>query len=231
MQPYVQFNCVVYTPTDLTLSAIGSKFNVLTQGEWQAVSTCMLSSQFTILVPLQPYKSKAPPGGYFVNLEYLPGQQIVQLEHAESANWLVRTRVIDHPPLFVVRNSIYNLALSWCQWDLWCYSYSYRSIICQCQQYIRAERSAVRTCSTKRFRRDNRTRSRRTKTMKRSTACLLGYNQQYERSVARSCLAERSGVWVEKKHGKGEKHDDNLYTSSGTSQSNHPPSVFTSNTL
>ena len=25
-----------------------------------------------------------------------------------------------------------------------------------------------------------------------------------------------------KEHGKGEKHDDNLYASSGTSQSNHP---------
>ena len=26
-----------------------------------------------------------------------------------------------------------------------------------------------------------------------------------------------------REHGKGNKHDDNLYASSGTSQSNHPP--------
>ena len=34
-----------------------------------------------------------------------------------------------------------------------------------------------------------------------------------------------------REHGKGNKHDDNLYASSGTSQSNHLPSVFMSNTL
>ena len=66
--------------------------------------------------------------------------------------------------------------------------------------------------------------------MKQSTACFLGYNQQFERSAARSCLVERSGL-VEREHGKGEKHDNTLYACSSTSQSNHPSSVFTINTL
>ena len=95
---------------------------------------------------------------------------------------------------------------------------------------VGTEWSIVRTCSTERFRRENRTRSRCTKTMKRLTACLLGYNQQCGRSAARSCSAERSSL-VEREHCKSKKHNNNLYAYSGTSQSNHPPSVFTSNTL
>ena len=59
---------------------------------------------------------------------------------------------------------------------------------------VRAERSAVGTCSTEHFRQENRTLSRHMKSMKRSMACLLGYNQQHERSTARSCSVERFGL-------------------------------------
>ena len=95
---------------------------------------------------------------------------------------------------------------------------------------VQAERSAVRTCSIECFRQENRTRSRRTKTMKRSTACLLGYNQQYGRSTARSCLAEHSGL--------GRKENTVKATSTTiicmlavVQASQTTPSVFTSNTL
>lgn len=57
--------------------------------------------------------------------------------------------------------------------------------------------------------------------MKRLTISLLENNQQHEGSAARSCSMERFGL-VEKRHGKDEKHDNNLYAYSGTSQSNHP---------
>ena len=128
-----------------------------------------------------------------------------------------------HPLYPSLCNSIYNLALSWCQWNLWCYSYSYRLIICQRQQYVRAERSTVRTCLTERFRRENRTRSRHTKSMKRSTACLLGYNQHYGTSAARSCLAERSSL--------GGKENTVNCMPAVVQASQTTPLVFTSNTL
>ena len=60
------------------------------------------------------------------------------------------------------------------------------------------EKSAVKTCSTEHSRQENRAQPRRAKSMKQSTAGLLGYNQYYERSIARSCLAEHSGL-IEKR--------------------------------
>ena len=55
--------------------------------------------------------------------------------------------------------------------------------------------------------------------------------QQDERSATRSCSAECFGLVEKRTHGKCEKHDDNLYACSSTSQTSHPPLVFTSNTL
>ena len=50
--------------------------------------------------------------------------------------WLEHGWEVSHPThCSFIRNSIYNLAQPWCQWDLWCYSYSSRSIICQRQQH------------------------------------------------------------------------------------------------
>ena len=69
---------------------------------------------------------------YCVNLEYLPGQQVMQLEHSESANWVVRTwqfgwlehgREVSRPTYRTPPCAI-HLAQSWRQWDLCCYSYS-----------------------------------------------------------------------------------------------------------
>ena len=37
-------------------------------------------------------------------------------------------------------------------------------------------------------------------------------------------------AWQNREHSKSKKHDNNLYASSGTSQSNHPQQVFTNNT-
>ena len=44
-------------------------------------------------------------------------------------------------------------------------------------------------------------------------------------------LLDRAFRIGRREHSKGEKHNNNLYACSGTSQSNHPHSVFTSNTL
>ena len=93
----------------------------------------------------------------------------------------------------------------------------------------RAERSAVRSSPIEHSRWANRTWSRRAKSTKRSTACLLGYNQQYERSAARSCSAECSGLGRKENTAKV-RSTEIICMHAVVQPLKPPPKVFTSNT-
>ena len=131
-----------------------------------------------------------------------------------------------HSPHPVMRSSIYSLAGSWRQWDLWYYSYSLRSIIQQHGQ--REPLSELPWLSVP----GEKTEQGQSAQKAWSNWRLVCWDTTNSRRAPLPESSRRNvSVWYKREHGKGEKHNDNLYASSGTSHSNHPLSVFMSNTL
>ena len=108
------------------------------------------------------------------------------------------------------------LDLSWRQWDQWYYSYSSRSIICQRQQYGQRDPLSELVQLTISGRRIEHSQGVQ---KARSDWWLVCWDTT---NSTRDPLPEVAWqsilVW---EHGKGEKHDDNLYACSSTNQSNH----------